>query len=287
MEFKNEIDDECGFHVIKTEGFCSPPSVVNKLKILTKKVSNEDSQITVDFDIIKNNNNVLDVLKERYNCDSESCVLNNHEVKRYVNPDTIDTVLKENFKPLGPRLTKEWLSNFDIDDVLDQVKKKYERRNFFHIPFQMRDFEKTGGELAKFNWSDEYAAGFRTFGTVMNTDYSTGKGIHWFAIFGDFSDDLEVFTVEYFNSSGELPLPEVTAWMKKFKHSLNFSKPVKDLVVTRIINQQSSSECGLYSLYYIISRLHGVPWEWFSKNRVKDKVMYEFRKYLFRDKNKK
>lgn len=285
MEFKNEIDNECGFHITKTEGFCAPKSVVNKLKKLTEEVDENKNNDNMADQFAVDGNRLLEILKSKYNCNSETCVLSNYEVKKYVDSDLIESVLKENFKPLGPKCTKEWLSNFDIDDVLDQMKKKYKHKNFLHIPFQMRDFEKTGSELANLNWQDEYTKGFRTFGTVMNTDYSTGKGIHWFAIFGDFSDGLDVFTVEYFNSSGELPLPEVNAWMKKFKHSLNFEKPVKDLITTRIVNQQSSSECGLYSLYYIISRLHGVSWEWFNKNRVKDKVMYEFRKYLFRDKD--
>lgn len=296
MDFKNEIENECGFHITKNDGFCAPSNVVNKLKELA---SESDANVPNNIQNVQNapnvfnniqnvqNNTVLETLKAKYNCDSETCVLSQYEVKKYVDPDVIETVLKENFKPFGPRLTKEWLSNFDIDDVLSQIQKKYADKHFLHIPFQMRDFEKTNSDLARLDWQAEYNKGFRTFGTVMNTDYSTGKGIHWFAIFGDFLDSSDIFTIEYFNSSGELPLPEVTAWMKKCKHSLNFNKPVQDVIATRIINQQSSSECGLYSLYYIISRLHGVPLEWFKNNRVKDKIMYEFRKYLFRDNKEK
>ncbi len=271
MEFKNEQTDECGFHVVKTEGFCASEQVVNKLKDLVEPSENK---------------NLLSALKTKYRCDDEICILKNNEVKKYVGADLIEKILKENFKPIGPKCSREWLSNFNIDDIQDQMKKKYDNRKFYHIPFQMRDFEKTGSELAVFDWPSKYREGFRTFGTVMNTDYSSGKGIHWFALFGDFSDNLDVFTIEYFNSSGELPIPEVNVWMKKFKHSLNFQKPVKDVITSRIVHQKSSTECGLYSLYYIISRLHGVPWEWFGKNRVKDKVMYEFREYLFRDENK-
>ncbi len=274
MDFKNEIENECGFHIVKTEGFCSPYKVVEKLK-----------SIAGSTELAANNGNLLQVLKNKYNCNSETCVLSSSEVQNHIDQNSIKIILKENFKPLGPKMSRDWLSNFDIDDVLEQMKKKYKEKYFLHIPFQMRDFEKTGSELSKLDWNAEYSKGFRTFGTVMNTDYSTGRGIHWFAIFGDFLDDSEIFTIEYFNSSGELPLPEVVSWMKKFKFSLNFEKPVKDVVVTRIVNQQSSSECGLYSIYYIVSRLHGVPMKWFEKNRVRDKVMYEFRKYLFRDKD--
>jgi len=274
MEFKHELDNECAFHVESNEGFCSPKELVDKLKKFSE---------TRDDKLDKVKKTSLEILKAKYNCDSETCILNQYDVKRYVDPNMIERALKENFKPIGPRMNKDWLSNFNIDEVLRQIQKKYKDKHFFHVPYQMRDFEKTNSELANLDWESKYKRGYRTFGTVMNTDYSDGNGIHWFAIFGDFLDDNKCYTIEYFNSSGELPLPEVSSWMKRFKHSLNLDKPVKDIVVTRIENQKSTSECGLYSLYYIISRLDGIPMEWFKKNRVKDSTMYTFRQYLFRE----
>jgi hypothetical protein len=278
MDFKNEIENECGFHVQKIGEFCSPADVVDKLKDYVVNFS--DSKL---IQSTTNNKTILETLKSKYNCDSESCVLNQYDIKRYMNPELVESVLKDNFKPVGPKLSKEWLSNFDIDDVLKQIQKKYIDKHFLHIPFQMRDFEKTNSDLARLDWQAEYNKGYRTFGTVMNTDYSSGKGIHWFAIFGEFLDSSNIFTIEYFNSSGELPLPEVTSWMKRTKHALTMNKEVKDIVATRLINQEDSSSCGVYSLFYIISRLDGIPLEWFKKNRIKDETMYEFRKYLFRE----
>ncbi len=277
MEFKSELDSECAFHVQKTDGFCAPVQIVNKLKtfVASKEYSNAENKHT----------SALDVLKAKYDCNSETCVLSQYDVKRYVNPDDIDKALKENFKPIGPARSTEWLSNFDIDDVLAQVERKYDDKNFLHIPFQMRDFEKTNSELARLDWQSKYNEGYRTFGTVINTDYSSGKGIHWFCLFGDFLDSSDKFTIEYFNSSGELPLPEISEWMKRTKYSLNFPKEVKDVIVTRIENQSNSHACGVYSLYYIISRLDGVPWEWFKKNKVGDERMKYCRQYLFRDGN--
>ncbi len=273
MEFKTELDNECAFH-LKNETVCSPESITEKLK---------DFVVAVFDKQIKDENDALEILKKKYDCSSESCILNQYDIKKYINPKLIENALETYFKPIGPRMTTNWLSNFDIDAVLAQIQKKYEDKNFLHIPFQMRDFQEKNTELAQLDWQKEYENGFRTFGAVINTDYSSGKGIHWFAIFGDFLDDNKCFTIEYFNSSGELPLPEITEWMKKLKHALRLDKPIKDIIATRIENQADSFSCGPYSLYYIISRLDGVPFEWFRKNKIGDKNMILFRKYLFRD----
>jgi hypothetical protein len=272
MEFKDEIKNECAFHISKKDDVCSPEPVLNKLKLFAAQIAGKPQTPKM----------AIEVLKFRYDCKSESCILNKSDVKDAVGVENADHALKNYFKPSGPRLSFEWLSNFDIDKVLTQIQKKYEKKHFLHIPFQMRDFNKTGSELSQLDWQTAYNKGFRTFGTVVNTDYSSGNGIHWFALFGDFLDDSQTFTIEYFNSSGDLPLPEINIWMKKLKHLLKFDKEVVDVVVTRIENQSDGHSCGPYSLYYIISRLDGVPYTWFKKNSIGDEKMHLFRQYLFR-----
>jgi hypothetical protein len=274
MDFKDKVDD-CGFHIEKKGAFCAPRHIVDKLK-----------DFVVNFHLATNasEKTVMETLKEKYDCNSEACILQQSEIKNFIDPHTVERALKENFKPTGPRESSAWLSNFDIDDVLKQIQLKYGDKHFLHLPFQMRDFEKTGSELARLDWPARYKEGYRTFGTVMNTDESSGNGQHWFAIFGDFSDGTSPFTIEYFNSSGELPLDEVSLWMKRVKHewAATMQKNIKDIMVTRIVNQSDNHSCGPYSLYYIISRLDGTPYSYFRNNRVGDKAMHLFRKYLFR-----
>jgi len=294
MEFKNEIENECAFHIRNNNGFCSSGEIVNKLMdFIIEKSLETPLKKPLENPLEKQKkieeSNVLKTLKDKYNCNTEECVLKQYDIKEYISPHIIEENIQKNFKPEGPKCNKEWLSNINIDNVLSQMKKKYENKRFLHIPFQMRDFMKNNTELAQLNWSKMYNNGYRTFGTVINTDYSTGNGIHWFAIFGDFQPENDYYTIEYFNSSGELPLPEISFWMKKLRNELeeddqfkNSGKEIKDIIVTRIINQKSSSECGLYSLYYIISRLDGIPFTWFKTNRVPDEKMYLFRQYLFR-----
>jgi hypothetical protein len=270
MEFKQDIENDCGFHVVKKDEFCSPDTVVDKFKQLMQ--------------LEPSSTNILADLKKKYNCDNEICILNTGDAKTLIGHENVTKVINSYFKPTGPRDNNKWFSNTDIDSVLSQISKKYTDKHFYHVPFQMIDFEKTGGALAKLNWPEKYDAGYRCFGTVFNTDFSTGGGKHWFAIYCSFQDVDKEFTLEYFNSSGELPMNQINMWMKRVKHEWqpHFKKSINDTVVTRIVNQQDEWNCGSYSLYYIISRLDGVPYSHFKTHAIGDDNMQEFRQYLFR-----
>lgn len=271
MEFKDDIDNECGFHIEKKGAFCSPADIVDKLAELILDTSPKNDKI------------ILKSLKDKYSCNTEVCVLTQPEVIQVIGQST-EKIIEEHFKPDGPRDNNRWLSNTDIDSVLIQIQKKYVNKHFLHIEFQMIDFETTQSELAKLDWPAKYKEGFRTFGAVFNTDTSRGRGQHWFAIYANFEDNASEFTLEYFNSSGELPMNQISTWMKRVKHKWQsaFNKSIQDIIVTRIVNQQDNWNCGAYSLYYIISRLDGTPYQYFKNNAIGDSNMQEFRKYLFR-----
>jgi len=237
-------------------------------------------------------------MKDVTQCKSESCILKNPDFESFIGSNQTQKTLKQYFKPDGPSLNFDLLNNFNIDDVLDQLEIAYKKENFIHIPYQMRDFDKYKNEddiimkktdrivkeknLANINLTKYFQEGMRCFGVVFNTDYSTGRGIHWFSLFGDFRK--EPYTIEYFNSSGNLPLLEISTWMKNTKMELSkdLNTDVKDVIVSRIVHQSDNHSCGVYSLYYILSRLENIPYEYFSKNRVPDELMHAFRKVFFR-----
>lgn len=265
MDFKQEIEIECSHDSNKSaDDFCSPIEIVEKLK---------------EFGGSK------DEILEKTNCETEVCILNHPEVQKIIEPImSVENILTNYFKPEGPRESEDWFSNTDIDSVLDQIQEKYTEKHFLHIPFQMIDFEKTGSELARLDWPAKYKEGFRTFGTVFNTDLSTGRGQHWFAVYGSFEDSDPDHTLEFFNSSGELPQRQLQEWLHKVKNKWQskFEKPIKIVIATRVENQQDDFSCGSYALYYIISRLAGIPYRYFKDTKLKDSDMVEYRKFLFR-----
>ncbi len=293
MEFKDQINNECGFHV--SGDICIDGETLRKLERLvideepvTGIIStNSDGEPTYHTEPATSPPEmIVNKLKRKYNCDSELCVLGRREIETILTPAEIRSIMHNRFKPVGPRDTTDWLSNEDIDSVLHQIHNKYmdTDNQFFHIPFQMRDFAKTRTELATLNFPQEYRKKYRTFGTVVNTDYSDGKGIHWFALFGDFR--TKPYTIEYFNSSGESPLDEILMWMNDAAAdwTQELKTPVKTVIASTLVHQRDNHSCGPYSLYYIISRLEGVPSSEFGRVRIKDNTMHLFRKYLFRKK---
>lgn len=253
---------------------CSPPEIINEMKTFLK----ENGTNT-------NTNDKKSVLNKMYDitgCNTESCVLNDNGFQEKIGYDKAKETLMNFFKPKGPANHFGLLSNFDIDGVLQQMAIKYKNQKFLHIKFQMIDFEKKGTELSKCNLHEEFKK-YNTFGCVLNTDKSTGRGIHWFCIFGKKYSQNNI-SLEYFNSSGLAPLPEVQAWLCKTKHQLEHSRPGCSVTIKYSVGlkyQNDNHSCGVYCLTFILLRLNNVPYKWFSEKTFYDEIMHQMRSKLF------
>lgn len=265
----------------QSEPVCSPKHVVDKMHTFVKEQGHH---------VDKNPKKIVDKMKDLLDCSSESCLLKNKDFKKFVGEDIVQDILDKFFKAEGPATNFDLLSNFNIDDTLEQLQERFKEKHFLHIPFQMRDFEKIGSELATIDLVDQFKNGYRTFGTVLNTDYSSGGGIHWYCLYGEYDPDFNngksngKVTIEYFNSSGRAPLPETQAWMNKTKHYIEkeMKIPVELKYTTGIKYQSDEHSCGVYCLAYIWARLEGIPFQWFKSENFNDEMMHRVRKNLFR-----
>ena len=260
--------NECAFH--KDENtICSPKHIVKAMADYLGTNSKKDADI-------------VEKMKDKMDCKSESCILKSPEFINFMKVNNFDHILKEFFKPEGPDQANGWLSNHNIDDVLEQLHKKFP--DFLHIPYQMRDFEKIGTQLATIDMAQVFKDGKKSFGVVLNTDYMRGAGIHWYCLFGEkIGDEI---TIEYFNSSGLAPLPETQAWLHKTEHYLKSQLPnikVKIIYSTGIRFQDDNHSCGVYCLMYIWLRLEGIKNNWFNSDNFNDAFMHKAREILFRD----
>ena len=251
-------------------------------------------------------------------CGSESCILKRLKQPQKIVGQSAENAkviasaaqheLELNFKPPGPRNHTGLLSNVNIDSVLHQWSQK-EFNDFYPCPFSMADFNTNGDLFGAIDVSELRAKNppWRTFGCVHNTDTSRGPGTHWVAVFVDMRE--WPWSVEYFNSSGRPPATAMVRWMERTRmqlinrfcnsvHGLGKSektsentrenhseKAVFTVAVTSVMHQQSQTECGPYSLYYIRRRLEGAPYTDFmtSKFRIPDAAMVEFRRHMFRE----
>lgn len=248
-------------------------------------------------------NEIITLAKERLDCENERCVLG--RLTSEIGPERVKNEINSNLKVKGPTDNK-LLSNVHVDSVLKQWMGVY--HNFFAYNFNMLNY-------ASYSWNKGYTVNkpdtlatiqfdslyngshngnkYNCAACIINSDTYQGEGKHWMALFADARGD-KVWTVEFFNSSGNAPAPEWVNWMVKTKNYMEqiVEKSGKKIQielmkVSNIRHQQSRSECGLYSLFYIWARLHKIPVEYFLENPIPDQLMFEFRQHLFEDPKRK
>lgn len=238
---------------------------------------------------------IISAAKTKTGCSTEKCAITKlaDEIGEIARKD-IETA----FKASGPT-DSSWLTNTHLDGTLIQWAAT--RPDFFPYNFNMVDYAKYSfkdgtviqqpDSLATVNFADLYSRGYRTAACVINTDRYNGNGKHWMALFID-ARSPTVWSVEFFNSSGQAPQPEYVNWLEKTRTQLERTaaekSPRPDVRVIRVSkkrHQNSTSECGVYSLYYIRARLEGVPADYFATTLVPDSNMFEFRHHLFTGQN--
>jgi hypothetical protein len=248
---------------------CSPPEVIDALKRVYPSAAKSSKEVV---------NNAMN----ESGCKSESCLYTTKEVLAIVGTNTMKNMLKKHFRPFGPAFTKELVSDMHIDENLAQWSTIWP--DFHNFKFQMIDFKAQnngkGTDIVTTTLNNIYSSGKRTFGFVINTDLYSGGGKHWMAVFGDMRSNDE-WSVEFFNSSSRPPHLNIQEWMedkKKEMRSISSSKGISPKIkLIRVVIRQlqfGMSECGIYSLYYIMARLYGEHYSVFNgKVSMKDDLI--------------
>lgn len=231
----------------------------------------------------------IEEAKRALTCDSEVCLL--EKLKPQLGAQLVDTEIR-NGTLSGPT-DNSLLSNVHIDGVMSWFARRFP--DFFPYNFNMRNYIDysyvnrrviprpdtlaTIRLLSLLNGTHN-GMKYRTAGCVINDDVYQGPGTHWMALFMDARGPTVV--LEFFNSSAGAPHAAWCNWMRKNKAELESSgRKVECVRVDEIRHQHSITECGVYSLFYIYSRLNGVPAKYFRENPVPDQIMFEFRQHLF------
>lgn len=251
-----------------------------------------------------NRYDIINMMTKLLGCDgTESCILSHPSFEAVAGSGNTKKVKEERMMPYGPRDNTSLLNNYNIDEVLD--KYTYKIQDFHHINFRMIDFAETEpSEFSKKYNSGEpveqiksslltfldpifFKGEKKCMGVVLNTDVHTNGGKHWFALFFDFRNPNNI-TLEYFNSSGNIPMEEVHDYLVKFQRKVCRAFPQSKCTIERVSSvqlQNSRTECGVYSCYYVISRAEGVSLRDFRNlcnTGIPDSKMIEYRKHLFR-----
>lgn len=264
------------------------------------------------FGDVNNPKQVVDQLMKKYHVKSQYELLEKPEIVSKVGRDIIESE-KDNFKIEGPWNSDELINDKNITGLMNQWHEQFPF--FYPMPFEMIDFESEKDNpyvptyLAKTDFVGLVKQGYTVFGLVINTDVWKNQGKHWFALVIDlrnFLDSLEKLKagtinqsqvipiqIEYFNSSGRDPKYQIHIKMLKILHEfsdyfrhldplyMSIPKIADVRMISELEIQKSHTECGVFSLIYIYSRLKNKPQNWFLDKGVKDKHMLAFRKRLF------
>jgi len=175
-------------------------------------------------------------------------------------------VERKSFVPEKPKEWKTdpdaWLSNIDIEKVLKQYEEKTPTFKFLG-PAPI-DFDKFIGpahqqtcvqnSLCRFQISQYLDKGIKKIGIVFNTDPHTKGGSHWISLFIDLEDHFMMF----FDSTGDAMPPEVKKFMLRVqRQALKRGIRLKTFSNYKVEHQQGNTECGMYSLFFIITMLVG------------------------------
>jgi Ulp1 protease family, C-terminal catalytic domain len=248
-------------------------------------------------------NTVWRILKERLsNCDKEDCWLK--EIKDTQMQRDLDAIV---FAPDRPpswtNSPNEWLSNFDILAILRQYEKKH--RDFKMIGPTPIDFDtrppEDGGkcvwqELCTFDLANYIQRGIRQFGIVFNLDTHDKNGSHWVSLF-ICAAPKRAFAF-FFDSAGSPPPKEVVSLVEKIQGQWGQmdSTPMSFIQNAPHTHQYGNTECGMYSLIFIVTMLTGKPvkramkggilsldqrMRIFLKGKITDKEAAEYRRIYF------
>lgn len=226
-------------------------------------------------------------------CDAEDCWLN--EIDDVELRKQIDYYI---FAPDSPpewnTNPNEWLTNYDILDVLDQYEVAYPQ--FLFLGPSPIDFDKrinascVERSLCQFSVKKCLADGKTKIGIIFNTDPHDKGGSHWISMFIDL-EDLFVF---YFDSAGDAIPREVAVFRDRvIQQAKDASLSLKYYDNHGRQHQRGNTECGMYSLFFIITMLTGKIGtsqrksslakriELFTKGNISDGYIEKYRKVYF------
>lgn len=297
-----EDDKRCAPGKKYEEGSCF---TLNSLKIIAKKYNdNNNDKIHIKDD----KSHLVEELERKMSssCSTQTCWLRSDLLKNIDNEE----ITNYTFRPDGPISKYEWLSTSNINDVIDQYHAVHDNFLFLGtVPYDFQELPELG--LGNFNFDKIYNEGKYKIGIVINLDESHQNGSHWVGLYADLKNNQ----VYFFDSVGKAPrkkikifINKITTFMYNKKYNTNIkisnviglinkldNKKTKykylgllkdkldniDIRYNNIQHQFKNSECGVYSINFIVRSLKGESFDNIINNITNDDKMNDCRRVYF------
>jgi hypothetical protein len=246
-------------------------------------------------------------------CDNQRCWLKQDFMSRLADPIQKE-LMKNTYRPSGPNGRFTWLNTLDINKAMSQYQKMYKGFRFLgavpmdfdEIPIPKLDIN--GIPQHKSDESEEYyirdldfkklynEEGIDKLGVIFNLDTSKQRGSHWVAGYYD----LGKGQVYYYDSYGEhidpsdpgshpVPAP-VRKLMRRVARAIpelsGIPKNKIDIRHNKVRHQFKNSECGVFSMSFILRLLKGKTFDEIANSKVYDDEINKCRDLYFIKENK-
>jgi hypothetical protein len=183
-------------------------------------------------------------------------------------------------KPLSWKKNKyEWLSTTNINNVMNQYEKKYQNFKFLGaVPADCGAVSYCS--LAQINPANLYKnQNITKFGIVFNTDTHNKGGAHWVSVLININEKKIIYVDSYGMNCNSHIQKYINNIIKQFKQ--------KNIELNYIYNkkrhQYGGSECGVYSMYFMLELLNNKSLSKINQRVVTDNEMNLLRDYFYRN----
>lgn len=271
---------KCAPHLEFENGSCIPLELLIKMAESYNKYHennkhhNNDKFIKLDYKF-KNPDDykkyLLNEFKNKFEGDQKDWIKSKY--LELMNDESKDHLENKVFRPDGPQGRFDWLSTIDINQALYQYEEKYPDFKFLGaVPLDFAELNYLPFKTLKFE--DLEKEGIKRIGVIFNTDKSYQKGQHWISLFCDFEKSQIYFS----DSMGIGPPKEVFVFMKSLESYIKSKKKSNvDFRYNTTQHQKGNTECGVYSMNFILRLLKGKSFDHITNKRLTDNKVNQCR----------
>lgn len=246
------------------------------------KVSNVDKQT-----LLTDLHTKLDPL-----CDSkhESCWINLDFMKLIKSNARLE--LQNTFRPIQPSTWKindrTWLNTYDILNVLHQYERKYPSFKFLGVhPINFDEKVESShacvsNELCNLNVKQLLKADYKQIGAVFNLDRHDEPGSHWVCFYSGLSPNSPNFGCFFIDSNSTETPSQIRHLMYRIREQIRDVYDERTHNKFRVMEnnkqfQFKNTECGMFSIYFMIKFLEKKKFRDIINLRVDDEDVHKFR----------
>lgn len=205
-------------------------------------------------------------------CDDQTCWVK-QSFTEHMKEAMQDELKRNTFRPTGPSGKFTWLNTLNINNVMRQYENKFPDFKFFGaVPIDFDDLSRY--EHRKLNPASLLAQGKSKLGFVFNLDEHWKSGSHWVAMYADLNKEQ----IYFFDSFGTRPHKRIRTLMNRIADGLSDKATVE---YNHIQHQKKNTECGVYSMNFIIRLLNGESYEDITQNITDDRQINKCRDVYF------